>query len=411
MTSGSREEDRLYYVMGLRDLLPLAVGCHYFRMPTNEGDHDPHGTAGLECWLVQTQHDGKSALGGGPVGEVASKFLNRDAMFERVQRMVDGVNPEGGVFMDHRKFGGWEEEMEALGPVPFFQKGLCTVAIVGGVHREGPEEMSHWARSFRLVAEWVDSLRPYADTPLPAITDVESIYPVYLIVSESASGDRQGGAAGINTADRRVHVPISREGTTSAAHHFRQRRLGNPSAFVVDWVAKAESSCALGDHGKALIYSAIAAELIVKHTAWFMKWEDQRFSPDSLKKLIKRPPMKLIEELGSELGFEPPGNDGCPDEIQAWRTHIAKPRNRMVHLGWYPSGSESDAAVTAMRDFVDYLTDRIVACADCYRISALVLCDPYRISDQTTRKQVLSLSERHDEFVCEYIDALAEEYR
>ena len=80
-------------------------------------------------------------------------------------------------------------------------------------------------------------------------------------------------------------------------------------------------------------------------------------------------------------------------------------------LGWYPSGSESDAAVTAMRDFVVYLADRIVACADRYPISALVLCDSYRISDQATRKQVLSLSERHDEFVCEYIDALAEEHR
>ncbi|MCQ3808852.1 MAG: hypothetical protein KTV16_16530 [Acidimicrobiia bacterium] len=323
--------------------------------------------------------------------------------------MVDGVNPEGGVFVDHRKYGGWEEEKESLGPSP--EKGLFTVAIVGGARGKGPEELTHWTRSFRLVTEWVDSLRPYADAPLPTITEVESIYPVYLIVSESASGDREHSGSVINTADRRVHVPISREVTDAAAHHFRQRQLGNPSAFVVDWVAKAESSHSLGDHGQALIYSAIAAELIVKHTAWIMKWEDQRFSPDSLKKLIKRRPMELIEELGSELGFEPPGNDGCSEEIQAWRTNIAKPRNNMVHFGRCPSGSESGAAVNAVRDFGAYLEDRIAACADRYPISALVLCDTDRISDHAARERVLSLSERHDEFVCEYINALAGEHR
>ena len=39
-----------------------------------------------------------------------------------------------------------------------------------------------------------------------------------------------------------------------------QRRLGNPTTLILDWITKAVTARACGDHGQAVTYAAIAAE-------------------------------------------------------------------------------------------------------------------------------------------------------
>ena len=86
---GSSEVVRVYYVMVLRDLLPLAVGCHYLRPPTEAveeenlfADGAPPMLDGLECWLVQAQHEGTGQEGAlAAMGEVATSFMERGGVF------------------------------------------------------------------------------------------------------------------------------------------------------------------------------------------------------------------------------------------------------------------------------------------------------------------------------------------
>ncbi len=57
-----------------------------------------------------------------------------------------------------------------------------------------------------------------------------------------------------------------------------QRRLGNPTTLILDWITKAVTARACGDHGQAVTYAAIAAEQAVRHTACSVQWEEQRLS-------------------------------------------------------------------------------------------------------------------------------------
>ena len=417
----SHEVARVYYVMALRGLLPLAVGCHYLRAPMEgvEGkDRDVDVAApdlvGLECWLVQAQHEGTGQKGAlAAMGEVASSFLERGGVFGRLQSLLEGAPPEITVFLDHRVWEEEADELDALGDSAVDGTGLFTIAVAGGAYAGGPQARTHWGRSFRLVSEWVDSLRAAKAGPLPAITDVESIYPIYLGVSESESGEREANQFVFDTANlSRSHFRIDRAITDDAGWHFIQRRLGNPTTLILDWITKAFTARAFGDHGQAVTYSAIAAEQAVRHTACFLQWEEQRLSDNdnrrSLRPLFGKHPMKLLERLGSKLGFEPePRRDDCPAEIRAWRIHIADVRNQIMHTGHYPTGLEAYDATAALGDFTHYLCTRIVDSAYRYPVSTLVLCDPKQIADPTTRANVLGLTEYVGHFVQEYRAALA----
>lgn len=170
---------------------------------------------------------------------------------------------------------------------------------------------------------------------------------------------------------------------------------------------------AFGDHGQAITYSAIAAEQAVRHTACFLRREEQRLNDSdsdnrpSLSSLFDEHPLELLREVGAKLGFEPdPSVDDCPDEVRAWRVHIAGIRNKIMHTGYYPTGRESDDATAALGDLTHYLRDRIIDSAHRYPISALVVCDPKQVADPTTRAQVLDLADNLDDYVQEYSGAL-----
>ena len=415
---GSSEVARVYYVMALQDLLPLALGCHYLRPPSEVvGGEDcavanaTSGLFGLECWLVQERHKGIGQAGAlAAMSEVASLFVERGGVFGRLQSLIESAPPGITVFLDHRVFEEESDEMEALGGSALDGTGLATVAVVGGAYSPGPEADTHWRSSFRLVSEWVDSLRAAKAGPLPAITDVESIHPVYLMVSESSSSEREVTQGVIDTANfSRGHRRINRATTDDAGWHFMQRRLGNPTTLILDWTTKAFTARAFGDHGQAVTYSAIAAEQAVRHTACFLQWEEQQHggSNDSLSLglLFDKHPMDLLKRIGHRLGFDP-DPDGCSSEIRAWRNQIAKVRNRVMHSGYYPTGSESDDATGALGDFTHFLVSQIIESAHQYPISTLVLCDPKEITDLDTRGLVLDLSESLDDFVREYNSAL-----
>ena len=408
--------ERVYYVMALRHLLPLALGYHYLRMP----DADLMGSVmrsddlgGLECWLVQAGLTAEDESGVyDTLRQVADDFIARQGGLGSSNTVSAPSMPDTFLFVDHRVHDDSEDEFADIESAPLQSPDLVTVVIAGGAYDLSIAD-THWHRSFRIVVEWVDSLRMVAAASLPAISDVEAIHPIYLRVLEDSTGRREVRNSVIHEAGvMATHLPIRREVTDQAAYAFIQRRLGNPSVLARDWTARAYSARAFGDHSQAVLYAAIAAEQMIRHIACMLQWESKgrsgTLSEGGLESFFDEHPLGLLRQLGERLGFESNWESAaCPDEIRAWRYDIARVRNDIMHTGRYPTRGDSARSNEALGNFGGYLADRIAANAVSYPVSALVLCGAERVRDDNARRLVLRHASDHDEYVAEYRDALA----
>ena len=411
----SGEGERVYYVMALRHLLPLPLGYHYLRLPGADlmgADMRADELAGLECWLVQLQRDPEAPSGvQDALSQVAEDFIAHRGAFERAARSSESLPADLVCFLDHRVHEDEADELEAIGGDVLGAPDLLTVVVAGGAYSHATAG-SHWRRSFRIVVEWVDSLRVARAGPLPAITDVESIHPIYLRMFQDSAGGRD--IRNVVLHERGVmeaHRRIDRRVTDRAAYVFMQRHLGNPSVLTLDWTTRAYTARTLGDHSQAVLYAAIAAEQMIRHLACMLQWEQDRHAdsptPAALSELFDAHPAKLLKQIGEKLGFEPNSEqEGCPDEVRTWRRDIARIRNTIMHIGHYPSGNEADRSTEALGNLGEYLSDQITANAERFPITTLVLCGLDRLPDDKARQYVRQYANGHDDYMLEYRDAL-----
>lgn len=411
----SGEGERVYYVMALRHLLPLPLGFHYLRLPRAgliSANLRADELAGLECWLVQLQRGPEAPSGvQDALSQVAEDFIAHRGAFERAARTSESLPADLFFFLDHRVHEDEDDELEAIGGDVLKTPDLLTVVVAGGDYCDETAG-SHWGRSFRIVVEWVDSLRVVGAGPLPAITDVEAVHPIYLRVFQDASGIRDVRNLVIHERGMlEMHQRIDRHVTDRAAGVFMQRHLGNPSVLTLDWTTRAYTARALGDHRQAVLYAAIAAEQMIRHIACMLRWEQNRHADSAttvvLSELFDTHPGKLLKQIGDLLGFEPDcERDECPKEVRIWRHDIARIRNAIMHIGHYPSGNEADRSAEALGNLGEYLSDRLTANARRFPIATLVLCGLDRLSDEEARQYVRPYAANHDDYVLEYRDAL-----
>ena len=401
--------------MALRHLLPLTLGYHYLRLPGADlmgADMRADELAGLECWLVQLQRDPETPSGvQDALSQVAEDFIAHRAAFARAARSSESLPADLFCFRDHRVHEDEADELEAIGGDVLGAPDLLTVVVAGGAYSHATAG-SHWRRSFRIVVEWVDSLRVARAGPLPAITDVESIHPIYLRMFQDSAGGRDIRNVVIHERGvMEAHRRIDRRVTDHAAYVFMQRHLGNPSVLTLDWTTRAYTARTLGDHSQAVLYAAIAAEQMIRHLACMLQWEQDRHAdsptPAALSELFDAHPAKLLKQIGEKLGFEPNSEqEGCPDEVRTWRRDIARIRNTIMHIGHYPSGNEADRSTEALGNLGEYLSDQITANAERFPITTLVLCGLDRLPDDKARQYVRQYANGHDDYVLEYRDAL-----
>ena len=287
------------------------------------------------------------------LSQVAEDFIAHRGAFDRATRASASLPADLVCFLDHRVHEDEADELEAIGGDVLEAPDLLTVVVAGGAY-SGATAGSHWRCSFRIVVEWVDSLRVVGAGPLPAITDVESIHPIYLRVFQDAAGDRDVRNVVIHERGvMEAHRRIDRRVTDRAAHVFMQRHLGNPSVLTLDWTTRAYTASALGDHSQAVLYAAIAAEQMIRHLACMLQWEQDRHADPTttvaLSELFDAHPAKLLKPIGEKLGFEPDSErEGYPEEVSTWRRDIARVRNEIMHIGHYPSGTEADRSAEAL---------------------------------------------------------------
>ena len=391
------------------------LGYHYLRLPGADlmgADMRADELAGLECWLVQLQRDPETPSGvQDALSQVAEDFIAHRAAFARAARSSESLPADLFCFRDHRVHEDEADELEAIGGDVLGAPDLLTVVVAGGAYSHATAG-SHWRRSFRIVVEWVDSLRVARAGPLPAITDVESIHPIYLRMFQDSAGGRDIRNVVIHERGvMEAHRRIDRRVTDHAAYVFMQRHLGNPSVLTLDWTTRAYTARTLGDHSQAVLYAAIAAEQMIRHLACMLQWEQDRHAdsptPAALSELFDAHPAKLLKQIGEKLGFEPNSEqEGCPDEVRTWRRDIARIRNTIMHIGHYPSGNEADRSTEALGNLGEYLSDQITANAERFPITTLVLCGLDRLPDDKARQYVRQYANGHDDYVLEYRDAL-----
>ena len=311
----SGEGERVYYVMALRHLLPLPLGFHYLRLPgagLMGANLWADELAGLECWLVQLQRDPEAPSGvQDALSQVADDFIAHRGAFELAASASESLPADMFCFLDHRVHENEDDELEAIGGDVLEAPDLLTVVVAGGDYCDETAG-SHWGRSFRIVVEWVDSLRVVGAGPLPAITDVESVHPIYLRVFQDTSGIRDVRNLVIHERGMlEMHRRIDRHITDRAAYVFTQRHLGNPSVATRDWITRAYTARTLGDHSQSVLYAAIAAEQMIRHIACMLRVgtgpvRRTRPRPLALSELFDAHPGEAAEDrVGEKLGFEP----------------------------------------------------------------------------------------------------------
>ena len=117
--SAPGEGERVYYMMALRHLLPLALGLHHVRLPEADvmsADMQADDLAGLECWFVQVRRDSDPSSGvQDAVSQVAGDFMARRGVFER-SASASGILPaDMFCFVDHRVYEDEADELAVLG--------------------------------------------------------------------------------------------------------------------------------------------------------------------------------------------------------------------------------------------------------------------------------------------------------
>ena len=147
--------ERVYYMMALRHLLPLALGLHHVRLPEADvmgADMQADDLAGLECWFVQVRRDSDPSSGvQDAVSQVAGDFMARRGVFER-SASASGILPaDMFCFVDHRVYEDEADELAVLGG-PVNRTGFHG----GRPNAQGSAEWSGSGGSWSLVDPGLD---------------------------------------------------------------------------------------------------------------------------------------------------------------------------------------------------------------------------------------------------------------
>jgi hypothetical protein len=217
-----------------------------------------------------------------------------------------------------------------------------TVLTVGGSILPSETVDEHYRRCVQLAHDAVKALRLATDARIPNLT-ISRAWPVYFIVVENEPGNvkvhnQMMVAHGFSFSDT---VPASADQLRDAALILRVGWSGSPVETYRDFELGAQNAAWVdGDYTDAVLKAAVAAEVLLKHTAWMLTWEvseEEKANTSSTAATFdpfKAKPGRLIGNvLARRLGGDWSSRDEAKP-IGAWRSHIARRRNAVIHTGF-----------------------------------------------------------------------------
>lgn len=237
----------------------------------------------------------------------------------------------------------------------------------------------HYRKCMAAIQDAVRALRHATRARIPNVT-IERMWPMYMRGAEYADGSRKAlgpvivehGFLGTEPAGDETLELAAQLALSAAGGHpveiYRDFELGARNAALVD-----------GDYVEAAIKASTACEILLKHVAWVLTWEaTTQLSVDPVPgapvvaALFEGKPSTLI---GSVLAVRLKGSwtsQHPTKPIGAWRSHVAKLRNQVIHRGHRPSEAEMHDLLDAMVRLERHVFGRIVAMASVYPRTALM---------------------------------------
>ena len=341
---------RIHYAFGLRDEIPVpAEGWTVFRhLPACQIDE--HGDVG--AYAEQVLRCAKDACLNADVCRIFT-FEGTDESFalgtrdiaEIVSRLTNAKPPD--------------EPLARETHIPRRR----AVAVVGSAPINGEDTAQHYARCMGLLHDMVKALRQSTAAHTPNVT-IERVWPLYMILREHEDSTFEvQNIVVVEHGFRGVPTPNSTQLETAQRALLAAWR-NNPVEVYLDFELDAQRACETdGDYVECILKAAAAAEVLIKHTAWMLTWEAKEVLPSDPASLdypaSDAPPRAL---LGSVLATRLQGNwssQAPSSPIGAWRHHIARQRNTIIHTGRRPTALEAQAAVNALAMLEQHILDRL----------------------------------------------------
>lgn len=252
---------------------------------------------------------------------------------------------------------------------------------VGGAILPGETHDEHYKRSFRLAQDAVKSLRLATQARIPNLT-IERVWPQYFMVTEAERGDLRVSVAIVEHGFGGTR-PVAAEEVRAANAILTATWQGHPAEVYRDFELGAQNAAKVdGDYPGAVLKAATAVESLIKHTSWMLEWEattkldtDPAPTRATLDLFTAKPAQLISGVLSPRLG----GNWSSQSDrhpVGAWRAHIARSRNAVIHRGHRPTEYEMGDMLAALDAIESHVLDRLAARADVYPRTALFLAGP-----------------------------------
>lgn len=349
-----------YYVFSLRDEIPLPADGWTVHLH-NPACYPPGGPRGCAPETCNGLHC------------VFTRFEGEDPSF--VLGLRDLSTTLGDIL---GRSDESPDEPEPFGP------GLPVgraVVSVGGAVLPGEEPDEHYRRSFGVAQDAVKALRLATQAHVPNLT-IERVWPQYFIIDEAPPGDVSTSVVIVEHGFRGVPEPDEeaiRHADAILAAGWRR----HPAEMYRDFELLAQMDAFTeGDYPGAVLKSATAAEVLIKHTAWMLEWEATEHlpaDPAPPKESFEASAAKPSELIGQVLAKRLGGNWSSQSDkhpVGAWRTFIAQRRNSVIHRGYRPQEHEIEDTIGALHALEQHIVERLAAKSAVYPRTALLLAGP-----------------------------------
>jgi hypothetical protein len=158
-------------------------------------------------------------------------------------------------------------------------------------------------------------------------------------------------------------------------------RSGHPMVFYMDRRMQGIAAYDEGDYEEAVLWSAVAVEILLDALLSVMLWED-KVAPREAVRVLTRPLAQRVDsEYHRRLSVSAWRRIG-DDPVGRWYTRLAATRNRIVHRGWVVHREEAVESIAAGEDLADYLFACVRECRERRPLTAnIVNGDSIGLSD------------------------------
>lgn len=253
-----------------------------------------------------------------------------------------------------------------LDPLPAGPEGFRSYAVVTAPG-DADNVSATTTQALTALRQTVNALRLATEGRFPRFTE-ERLWPMYL---QTHLADPRANATVTIIALEDVNPYTTPPAATAdqldrTGHAILAASTADPVEVIRDFQLAARTALREGDYVQSVLSTSAACEVLLKHTAAMLIWEagtvqnrTPAWLPDATYNPLAQKPSQLIgtilsQGLGGNWSSQTPTTP-----VGAWREHVARTRNRVIHRGYRPTYDEGHAAIESMDRVTTFVADRL----------------------------------------------------